>query len=104
MLAVIALAAMLLWLNEALKNRAAAAPSPPPAPPPAPPKAPAPPAGVSVKVEAELTTLRQQVAAYSYGDLEPILGPASARILEMVKDYEARSAAHHDKLKGMIEK
>jgi hypothetical protein len=103
LLPAIALAALLAWLNEALKNRAVVAP-PLPAPPSAPPKAPAPPVGVAAKVEAELAMLRQQIAAYSYGDLGPILAPASARILEMVKDYEARMAAHHDKLKGMIEK
>lgn len=101
LLAAIALAALLAWLNEALKSQAVVAPPPPP---PSPPKAPALPVGVSPRVEAELATLRQQIAAYSYGDLGPILAPASARILEMVKDYEARVAAHHDKLKGMIEK
>jgi hypothetical protein len=104
LLGALALVSLLLWLNAELRHRADVAPPPPASPPPSPPKAPAPPAGVTGRIEAELITLRQQIAAYSVGDLDPIVGPASARILELIKDFEARAAAHHEKLKGMIEK
>jgi hypothetical protein len=87
--------------------------SPPPPPPPPKPLAPPPPplakapklpAGVSATVEAELKTLQRQIDAYAQGYIEPIMTPAMARILGLIKAYEARIEDHHEKCRRMIEK
>jgi hypothetical protein len=80
------------------------APQPAPPPPPAPGKAPSPPVGVSATIEAELKTLQRQIDAYAQGHVEPILTPALARVLGLVKGFEARVEEHHEKCRRMIEK
>jgi hypothetical protein len=100
----IALLFALLWLNEALKP----APPPPPAPkapPPEPPKsAPGLPSGVVDAVDGELKVLQAQVAAFGYGALDPLLGPAFHRVKSLIEDYERRVGRMHESARRMIEK
>jgi hypothetical protein len=90
------------WMTAPEPPRAPPKPIAPPPPPPG--KAPALPGGPSGQIRTELATLSRQIGIYAEGNVEPILAPATARILEMVRTYEALVEAHHEKCRRMIEK
>jgi len=101
-IAVIAIAFALLWLVAVMPS----SPPPPPEKPKEPPRGTAPglPYGVADAVRGELEVLQAQLSAFGYGNLDPLLGPAIHRVVNLVQDYERRVERMHEAARRTIEK